>query len=281
MAGAGARRRPPGRPPSPSARRRRRRRPPRRRPGRPGRRPRHRRDPTRAGRRSSRSRVDEGRLDARKHRLDPPEVDVADHAAALRAVDEQLDELAVLQDRYPRLAWRRVDEDVSLHQGRTDPGRAATWRASGRSARKCGGGGPPTLEPAPAAGCAIVDARAGRRGAPGGALTDGEPRERAIGGHGGPCAGAERSPGRGDRQTVGSGGRCVPPGPEAPRARRHRGRSGGRAHAGSAAGARTAALGHLGMLPGRVGAARGPRRRTRRAPRRARRGQSAAQPRCW
>ena len=51
--------------------------------------------------------VDERRLDARKHRFDLAEVDVADHAAGCPAVDEQLDKLVVLQDRDARLARRR------------------------------------------------------------------------------------------------------------------------------------------------------------------------------
>ena len=49
-----------------------------------------------------------------------PEVDVADHAAGVRTVDQQLDELVVLEDGDPRLARCRVDQDLSFHASRRD-----------------------------------------------------------------------------------------------------------------------------------------------------------------
>ena len=60
--------------------------------------------------------VDERGLNAGKHRVDLAEVDVADHAAGVWAVDEQLNELVVLEDRDPRFARARVDEDFSFHR---------------------------------------------------------------------------------------------------------------------------------------------------------------------
>jgi hypothetical protein len=72
--------------------------------------------------------VDEGRLDAGKDRLDLAQVDVADHAASLRAIDQQLNELVVLQDRDARLALGRVDQDVPFHGLAPRGHRAATRR---------------------------------------------------------------------------------------------------------------------------------------------------------
>ena len=62
--------------------------------------------------------VDERRLNARKNCFDFTEVDVADHPPGFGAVDEELDELVVLDDRDPRFARVRIDENFSLHVDR-------------------------------------------------------------------------------------------------------------------------------------------------------------------
>ncbi len=69
--------------------------------------------------------VDERRLDAGQHCLDPAQVDVADATAMIGTIDQQLDELVVLEDRHPRLARGTGDEDFALH-GR--PGRDVVAR---------------------------------------------------------------------------------------------------------------------------------------------------------
>ena len=53
--------------------------------------------------------VDERGLDAGEHCFDASEVDVADHAAGLGAVDQKFNELVVLDDGDPRFARVRVD----------------------------------------------------------------------------------------------------------------------------------------------------------------------------
>jgi hypothetical protein len=67
-------------------------------------------------------------LYARKNRFDFTEVDVADHPPGFGAVDEQLDELIVLDDRDPRLARVRIDENFSLHVDRPTDSTEATPR---------------------------------------------------------------------------------------------------------------------------------------------------------
>jgi hypothetical protein len=59
--------------------------------------------------------VDEGGLDAGEHCVDPAQVDITDHSSGVWTVDEQLNELVVLQNRDPRFARSRVDEDFSFH----------------------------------------------------------------------------------------------------------------------------------------------------------------------
>ena len=58
--------------------------------------------------------VDEGRLDAGQHRLDPSEVDVADRAAMVGTVDQQLDQPVVFQDRHAGFPLAPVDQDLAL-----------------------------------------------------------------------------------------------------------------------------------------------------------------------
>src|SRR5687768_16493464 len=84
--------------------------------------------------------VDEGSLNAGEHCVDPAEVDVTDHSSVVWTVDEQLDELVVLQNRDPRFARSRVDEDFSFHcyplpvtDGDSAPGEDAVPKKSARS----------------------------------------------------------------------------------------------------------------------------------------------------
>ena len=58
--------------------------------------------------------VHEGGLDAREHRLDPAEIDVADRAAMVGAVDQQLDQPVVFQDGHAGLPLAPVDQDLAL-----------------------------------------------------------------------------------------------------------------------------------------------------------------------
>ncbi|GAC1477423.1 MAG: hypothetical protein NVS1B4_20090 [Gemmatimonadaceae bacterium] len=60
--------------------------------------------------------VYEGGLDAGKDGVHPAEVYVADHAACFRTVDEELNKLIVLQNRDPRFALGRIDENFSFHR---------------------------------------------------------------------------------------------------------------------------------------------------------------------
>ena len=48
--------------------------------------------------------------------VDPSEVDVADGAAVIGAVDEELDQPIIFQDRQARFALAPVDEDLALHE---------------------------------------------------------------------------------------------------------------------------------------------------------------------
>jgi hypothetical protein len=59
--------------------------------------------------------LDEGRLHPGQHARDLALVDVADEAPAARALDVDLLEHAVLEDRRARLPARDVDEDLLLH----------------------------------------------------------------------------------------------------------------------------------------------------------------------
>ena len=59
--------------------------------------------------------VHEGGLNAGQHCFDLAKVHVADHAARVWPVDEQLDQLTVLDDGDARLARRRVHQELSLH----------------------------------------------------------------------------------------------------------------------------------------------------------------------
>ena len=81
--------------------------------------------------------VHEGRLDARQHRVDLAPVDVADHAPCFRAVDLQLNELVVLDDRDANFALRRTDQDLSFHRVPHGGARTATRLPAGRP-RRCG-----------------------------------------------------------------------------------------------------------------------------------------------
>ena len=61
--------------------------------------------------------VDECGLKAGKNCVYLAEVDVAHHAAGIRAIDEELDELVVLEDGDPGLPLGRIDQNLSFHQG--------------------------------------------------------------------------------------------------------------------------------------------------------------------
>ena len=58
--------------------------------------------------------VHERGLDARQDRLDPAEVDVADRAAVIGAVDQQLDQPVVFEDGHAGLALAPIDQDLAL-----------------------------------------------------------------------------------------------------------------------------------------------------------------------
>ena len=60
--------------------------------------------------------VDERGLNAGKYCFYPSEVDVADHAARLGAIDQKFNELVVLDDGDPRLSRVRVDQNLSFHR---------------------------------------------------------------------------------------------------------------------------------------------------------------------
>ena len=62
--------------------------------------------------------VDEGRLHTRKHPGDLAEVDIADQPALERALDMQLLNDAILDQRHPGLLRRPVDQNVVLHRVR-------------------------------------------------------------------------------------------------------------------------------------------------------------------
>src|SRR5688572_30120713 len=74
--------------------------------------------------------VDERGLNARKNGLDFTEVDVANHPPGFGTVDEELHELVVLEDRDPRFARARIDENFSLHVVRPAARVGATLRGA-------------------------------------------------------------------------------------------------------------------------------------------------------
>ena len=65
--------------------------------------------------------VDECGLDAGEYGIDAAEINVTDHASVVWTVCEELNELPVLQNRDPRFARSRVDEDFSFHCCRLIP----------------------------------------------------------------------------------------------------------------------------------------------------------------
>src|SRR5256885_7138413 len=67
--------------------------------------------------------VDEGGLDSGEHGIDPAQINVTDHASVVWTIDEKLYELAVLQNRDPRFARSRVNEDFSFHRCPPQPSR--------------------------------------------------------------------------------------------------------------------------------------------------------------
>jgi hypothetical protein len=67
--------------------------------------------------------VDEGGLDAREDGIYATEINVTDHASVVWTIDEELYELPVLQNRDPRFARSRVNEDFSFHCRRLTPAR--------------------------------------------------------------------------------------------------------------------------------------------------------------
>ena len=58
--------------------------------------------------------IDEGSLDSGEHGVDPAQINVTDHASVVWTIDEKLNELPILQNRDPRFARSRVDEDFSF-----------------------------------------------------------------------------------------------------------------------------------------------------------------------
>ena len=76
--------------------------------------------------------VDERGLNAGDDGRDAAEVHVPDGPAAVLALDEKLDELAILHDRDSDLAGRKVDENLRLHRA---PGFLAGNRRVGRLSR--------------------------------------------------------------------------------------------------------------------------------------------------
>ena len=58
--------------------------------------------------------VDERGLDAGQHRFDPAEVDVADGAAMVGAIDEELDQPIVFEDGHAGFPLAPVDQDLAL-----------------------------------------------------------------------------------------------------------------------------------------------------------------------
>ena len=97
--------------------------------------------------------VDEGGLDAGEHRLDPAEVDVADHAAVVGTVDQQLDEPVVLEDGHAGLPLAPVDQDLAL-QAMTS---ATAGDADPRAPRR-----PHTPRACPESGLSVCSDRADR-----------------------------------------------------------------------------------------------------------------------
>ena len=59
--------------------------------------------------------IDKGGLDAGQDRLHAAQIDVADHAPLVGAINQQLYEPIVLEDGHPRLALASVDQDLALH----------------------------------------------------------------------------------------------------------------------------------------------------------------------
>ena len=76
--------------------------------------------------------VDERRLDAGENRFDSAEVDVADRAPMVGAVDQQLDQTVVFEDGHAGFPLAPVDQDLAL-QIRTS---AAAERRPGASANR-------------------------------------------------------------------------------------------------------------------------------------------------
>ena len=79
--------------------------------------------------------VDERGLNARQHRLDPSEVDVADRAAVVGAVDQQLDQAVVFQDRHAGFPLAPVDQDLALQVMTSATVGAPSTRSRDRSPR--------------------------------------------------------------------------------------------------------------------------------------------------
>ena len=77
--------------------------------------------------------VDEGGLHAGQHLRDPALVDVADDAALMLALDEDLDDLIVLEDRDARVVVARGDDHLLVHGTHSTVGRPR--HTSGRRPR--------------------------------------------------------------------------------------------------------------------------------------------------
>jgi hypothetical protein len=59
--------------------------------------------------------VDEGSLNSGEYCVNPAQINVTDHASVVWTIDKKLYELPVLQNRDPRFARSRVNEDFSFH----------------------------------------------------------------------------------------------------------------------------------------------------------------------
>jgi hypothetical protein len=87
--------------------------------------------PTRAGTRLLGPDVDEGGLHSGQHALDAPLVDVSGDAAFALALDVQLAQQAVFDQRDPRLGAVGIDDEEARHSGSYQNLRAARGRADG------------------------------------------------------------------------------------------------------------------------------------------------------
>src|SRR4030095_13078594 len=83
--------------------------------------------------------VHEGGLHAGEHPEHAALHHAADHAAALVALDVELDELLLLEDRDAGLARGRVDQDLVLHARPSERARGPGWNAASGGGVRAGG----------------------------------------------------------------------------------------------------------------------------------------------